>query len=203
MKYEMEGIRKILIHRIQKHYPVRMSDYEQIMKEPGTAAAAAFTLSPHPNEVLKLFWECDVQHCLPVAFYEATVRGVNSLSSSSPNVSLPSQILPRAVKALGSCNSKVADHVRSALEPVRNCRKCASRSFVGVEHALLPIKVDLSVSPLRDPHSKPEIIAALCETCAAEFLSEDRAFKCAFWSELPEMFGLSTWTELSKLVVLK
>jgi len=97
------------------------------MKEHGTAAAAIFTLPPHPNEVLKLFWECDVKQCLPVAFYEATVRGVNSLTSSKPKVSLPPQILTPSLKALGTFNSGHVDHVRSTLDTVRICPPLQAR----------------------------------------------------------------------------
>jgi hypothetical protein len=63
--YAMEGVRKRFIHRVQKHYPVRRSDYEEVTSEHGTAAATTFTLSPHPNEVLKHFWECEIKQCLP------------------------------------------------------------------------------------------------------------------------------------------
>jgi hypothetical protein len=73
----------MLIHRVQKHYPVRMSDYDEVMSEHGTTAATTFTLSPHPNEVLKHFWELEIKQCLPVAFYEATVRA--QIISRFPN----------------------------------------------------------------------------------------------------------------------
>ena len=203
MKYELGGVRKILIHRAQKHYPVGMSDYERTMKEHGTAAAAAFTISPHPNEVLKLFWECEVKQCLPVAFYEATVRGVNSLTSSKLNTSLPPQILTSAIKALAAFNSKRMDHVRATLDTVRTCSECKRANLLSIEHSMLPARSDLSLSPLRDPDPKPDVARILCEGCTGEVTGDDRAFRCAFWDELPGMFGLPTWRELSKFVILK
>lgn len=203
MKYELEGVRKILTHRVQKQYPVGMPDYERVMKEHGTAAAATFTLAPHPNEVLKLFWECDVKQCLPVAFYEATVRGVNSLTSSKFKVALPSQILASALKALATFNSKHVDHVRSTLDTVRICSGCKRANLISIEHSLTPTKNDLSLSPLRDPGLKPDAARILCEGCIGEIIGDDRAFRYAFWDELPAMFGLPTWRELSKSVILK
>ena len=205
MKYAMEGVRKILIHSIQKHYPVEMSEYERIMSEHGTAATAAFALPPHANEVLKLFWECDVKQCLPVAFYEATIRGVNSLSSSTPKVSLPPQILGPAIRALGSFHSKRADHVRSILEPIRDCGDCKTENLLALEHTLLPTRNDLSVSPLRDLslESKPKITRTLCGACDTEVIAGDVTFRQEFWAELPGMFCLPAWGELLKFVILK
>ena len=203
MKYEMSGVRKILIHRIQKHYPVTMNDYERVMTEHGTAAAAAFTLSPHPNEVLKLFWECEVKHCLPVAFYEATTRGINSLTSRKPQVALPPQILTPALKALGSFNTLHVEHVRNAMDTFRACAQCRRAGLVSVEHFLLPTKSDLSLSPLREQDMKPEVLRILCGNCASELADEEINFRCALWNELPKLFALPNWGELSNLVVLK
>jgi len=205
MKYAMEGVRKVLIHSIQKHYPVEISDYERIMNEHGTAATAAFALPPHANEVLKLFWECDIKQCLPVAFYEATIRGVNSLSSSTPKVSLPPQILGPAIRALGSFHSKRVDHVRSTLDPIRDCDNCKTENLLTVEHTLLPTKNDLSLSPLRDSglELRPGIARNLCGACAGEVTTGNTTFRHVFWAELPGMFGLPAWGELSKFVILK
>lgn len=199
----MEGIRKTLVHRVQKHYTVGMADYERVMREHGTAATATFTLPPHANEVLKLFWECDIKQCLPVAFYEAAVRGVNSITSSGLKVFLPPQILAPAVKALGLFLSKHTDHVRSTLESVRMCSVCRRLNLVSIEHSLLPPKNDLLLSPLRDLGFKPDVVESLCQVCVVDITNEGRAFRCAFWDELPSMFGLPTWRELSKFVVLK
>jgi len=202
-KYELEGIHKVLVHRVQKHYPVEMPEYERVMKNHGTAAAAAFALSPHPNEVLKLFWECDVKQCLPVAFYEAAVRGVNSLTSPKQKVSLPPQILTPALKALAAFNSKHVDHVRATLDTVRICGDCRRANLISFERSLLPSKNDLSLSPLRDPGLKPDLARILCEGCTGEIVGDDRAFRYAVWDELPGVFGLQTWRELSKFVILK
>ena len=203
MKYAMEGVRKMLIHRIQKHYPVRMADYLQVIDEHGTAAAAAFTFSPHPNEVLKLFWECEVKQCLPVAFYEAAVRGVNSLSSFKPKVSLPPQILSPALKALAAFNSTHVDHVRTMMEVFRTCVVCRRADLLSVEHWLAPTKSDLSISPLRDPGVRPDTARVLCGICVGELLESDHTFRHSVWDDLPGLFGLPAWKELSKFVILK
>lgn len=180
-----------------------MADYERVMTEHGTAAAATFTLSPHPNEVLKLFWECDVKQCLPVAFYEAAARGVISLTSSKPKVTLPSRILTPAVRALAMLNSKQIEHVRITLEAVRRCTDCRRANLNSVEHSFLPTKSDLSLSPLRDPDLKPDVARALCEVCIAEIIGDDRAFRYGLWDELPGVFGLPAWKELHSFVILK
>lgn len=205
MKYGMEGVRKVLIHSIQKHYPIRLSDYERIMNDHGTAATAAFALPPHANEILKLFWECDVKQCLPVAFYEATTRGVNSLSSSTPKVALPPPILGPAIRALGLFHSKRVEHVRSIIDPIRDCVTCRTRNLLTIEHVLLPAKNDLSLSPLRDsvPDLRPDLARTLCETCPGEVTTGNTVFREVFWAELPGMFGLPAWAELSKFVILK
>ena len=205
MKYEMEGVRKVLIYTIQKHYPVEMFEYERIMNDHGTAATAAFALPPHANEVLKLFWECEVKQCLPVAFYEATIRGVNSISSSTPKVSLPPQLLGPAMRALGLFHSKRAEHVRSMLDSICECDNCKCENLLCVEHSLLPTKNDLSLSPLRDSalELRPGVVRTLCGPCAGEVTTGNTTFRNVFWSELPGMFGLPAWGELSKFVILK
>jgi hypothetical protein len=203
MKYAMEGVRKMLIHRVQKYYPVKVLEYERVMNDHGTAAAAAFTLSPHPNEVLKLFWECEVKQCLPVAFYEATVRGINSLTSSKTKVSLPPQILTPALKALATFNSNHVDHVRSNMETFRTCALCKRTNLIFVEHWLAPTKGDLSLSPLRDPGLRTEVARVLCDICVDELAESDCTFRHSVWDELPGLFGLPTWRELSKCIILK
>jgi len=199
----MEGVRKILVHSIQNHYPFELSDYERIMNDHGTAATAAFALPPHANEVLKLFWECEVKQCLPVAFYEAVVRGVNSLSSPSPKVSLPPQILGPAIRALGSFHNRRAEHVRYALDSASECERCTYGNLPFVEHLLLPAKNDLSISPLRSASLKPDIARLFCGPCAEAVTDESRAFRSMFWEELPALCGLSVWKELLRSVVLK
>ena len=193
----------MLVHRVQKHYPVEMIEYERVMNEHGTAAAATFTLSPHPNEVLKLFWECDVKQCLPVAFYEAAARGVISLTSSKPKVALPPQILTPSVRALGTFNGRHVDHVRATLDTVHDCNNCRRANFNSIEHSLLPTKSDLSLSLLRDPGLKPDVARMLCDRCITAIIGDDNAFRYVFWDELPGVFGLPNWRELSKYVILK
>jgi hypothetical protein len=72
-----------------------------------------------------------------------------------------------------------------------------------VEHWLAPTKTDLSIFPLRDPVPKPEVSRILCEGCAEELKESYCNFRYSFWDELPGMFGLPTWRELSKYVILK
>lgn len=203
MKYEMEGIRKLLIHHAQKHYPVEMSKYEDVMSEHGTAAHAAFILCPHPNEVLKLFWECDIKQCLPIAFYEATTRGVNSLTSSRPKVVLPPQILTPVLKALAALNTKHMDHVRSIMSTFRVCAKCRRGDLVAVEHRLAPTKGDLAIFPLRDPGDDSDVSKLLCEGCFELLKGQYDAFRVSLWDDLPGVFGLPAWKELSKHIILK
>lgn len=203
MKYEMEGIRKLLIHNIQKYYPVEMPKYEDVMDQCGTAAHAAFTICPHPNEVLKLFWECDVKQCLPVAFYETTTRGMNSLTSPRPKVALPPQILTPALKALATLNSKHMDHVRSAMHTFRVCAKCRRGDLLAVEHLLAPTKGDLAISPLRNPDDDSEVFKILCRGCFELLKGQYDSFRDSLWDDLPGVFGLPAWKELSKHVILK
>lgn len=202
-KYEMQGVRKLLIHHVQKHYPIEMSVYELVIDEHGTAAEAAFTISPHPNEVLKLFWECEIMHCLPVAFYEATSRGINSLTSSKPNVTLPPEILTPALKALVALNSNHVQHIRMTVPTFRACALCRRANLMGVEHLLAPTKADLSLFPLRESGAKPEISRILCEGCVEELKESYCNFKYALWEDLPGMFALPQWGELHKHVILK
>jgi hypothetical protein len=203
MKYEMQGVRKMLIHRVQKHYPIEMADYDQVMDDHGTAAAAAFTSYPHPNEVVKLFWECDVKQCLPVAFYEAATRGVNSLTSSKPKVFLPPHISTAAIKSLAAFNSSHIDHVRSVIDIFRFCGVCKRGNLITIERWLAATKSDLSIFPLRDTGVRPEVSGLLCDNCIGELVEAERNFRKTVWEDLPGVFNLPSWRELSKFVILK
>ena len=201
VKYEMAGVHKILVHRVQRYYPVEMSDYECVMEEHGTAAAAAFTSFPHPNQILKLFWECEIRQCLPIAFYEATVRGVNSLTSPKPKVFLPRQISTPALKALAAFNNGYREHVGSVLYSF--CSDCRCKNLLAIEQWLHPVRGDLSLFPLRDVGVKPGVSGLLCESCVGEMVDAYSAWRLSIWADLPGTFGLPGWRELSKLVVLK
>ena len=58
--------------------------------------------TPHPNEVLNLFVQQNLKSALPMAYYMATRRGLNSLMEKHlpRNATLPSKILQSAVGGL-------------------------------------------------------------------------------------------------------
>jgi hypothetical protein len=98
-KYEMPAVRPQLLDVIRDAYPANFEDLSP-SKTLGENVFGGPT--PHPNAVLNLFVQQKLTSALPMAYYRAVRRGLDSLMDGSLPASarLPPEILKVAMKGL-------------------------------------------------------------------------------------------------------
>jgi len=160
---------------------------------------------PHPNEVLKLFHECQVDFALPFAFYEACVAGIKSLTNTDPSIKLPPVILSQTVRGFCRLQEWEWGLARSILFPDR-------QSHTSNRCRPLDLSTD-SGSPLQDVsrairpgfgateggilHMVDFPIGENCVDCVRRWNNIKQQTKAKLLRSLPEIFGMEPWAEIS------
>lgn len=200
-KYQINAVRDVLLANLRATYI------------PGKHAVDVIPICrgyfgdplPHPNEVLKLFFEFQVEFALPFAFYEACVTGIKSLTSTDPSIRLPPVLLSQAVRgfcALQEWEWKLARCILFLDRQSHTSSKCRQ----------LDIRSSDSGSPLQDVlrtvcpefgRTSRDILHILdfpnkdnCVDCVRRWNEVKEQVKTELWGSLPEIFGMEPWTEI-------
>ena len=160
---------------------------------------------PHPNEVLKVFHECQVDFALPFAFYEACVAGIKSLTNTDPSIKLPPVPLSQAVRGFCTLQEWEWELARSILCMDR-------RSHRSNRCRPLDLRSTNSGSPLQDVlraiypgfgvmggdilHMVDFPNGDNCADCVRRWNEVKRHAKMELWKSLPEIFGMEPWAEI-------
>jgi hypothetical protein len=200
-KYQINTIRDVLLANLRTAYaPSRNAGdvvpiYREYFGDP----------RPHPNEVLKLFYESQVGFALPFAFYEACVAGIKSLTSTDPSIRLPPVPLSQAVRgfcALQEGEWKLARRILFLNRESHTSNECRA----------VDLRSTGSGSPLQD------VLRAICPSFwttsggilhMLDFPNRDNCVDCVrrwndikqqakveLWKSLPEIFGMEPWSDI-------
>ena len=98
-KYEMQAIRSRLLDVVRDAYP---ETFEGITPSKTLGEKVFSGTTPHPNEVLNLFIQQELTSALPMAYYMAARRGVNSLMGRHlpRGATLSPEVLQSAIEGL-------------------------------------------------------------------------------------------------------
>ena len=98
-KYDMPAVRPQLLEVVRDAYPEAFEGVT-LTKPLGEKVFSGPT--PHPNEVLNLFIQQELTSALPMAYYMAAQRGIDSLMDGRlpRNARLPPEIIQTATKGL-------------------------------------------------------------------------------------------------------
>lgn len=160
---------------------------------------------PHPNEVLKLFYECQVEFALPFAFYEACVAGIKSLTSTDPSIRLPPVPLSQAVRGFCTLQEWEWKLARSILLLDRQshtssmCRPLDLRSTNSgspLQDVLRAICPEVGVRTGGILHILDFPNGENCVDCVRRWNEIKHQAKMELWKSLPETFGMESWTEI-------
>jgi len=160
---------------------------------------------PHPNEILKLFHEYQMDFALPFAFYEACVAGIKSLTNTDPSVKLPPVVLSQAVR--GFCTLKEWEWklARSILfldrqsHPSKRCRPLDIRSADSgspLQDVLRTIYPGSGIMAGGILHVLDFHNGDRCTDCVRGWNVIKRQTKVELWNSLPEIFGMEPWAEI-------
>ena len=98
-KYEMPTIRSRLLEVVRRAYP---QNFEGLTPSKPLGERIFSGPTPHPNEVLNLFVQQELISALPMAYYMAAQKGLDSLMDRRLplNATLPLEILQAAIRGL-------------------------------------------------------------------------------------------------------
>ena len=200
-KYQIKSVHDVLLTNLRAAYT------------PGENAGVVTPIyhgyfgdpQPHPNQVLKLFYECQVDFALPLAFYEACAAGIKSLTNTDPYVKLPPVTLSQAVRGFCTLREWEWKLARSILFIDRQSHKSSSCRP-------LDLRSKDSGSPLQDVLwaiypgfgvKSGSILHILdfpsgdnCADCVRRWNEIKQQAKVELWKSLPEIFGMESWVEI-------
>ena len=202
-KYEMPTVRFQLLEIIHGAYPVIFGALTPT-KLLGEAIFPA--PNPHPNEVLSLFVQQGFTSALPIAYYMAARRGVDSLIDGHlpQSAVLPPEVFRSAMKGLmalreielSGVHRLVLGLVTSNPCSSTSCpsRRMASSSVSGAHQKVIEriTAPPLSGTKVLEVYSLGGICDSdrFCEVCVNEWDTGYAEVRRRAWNMLPKVFGL-------------
>ena len=205
-KYEMPAVRSRILDAVRDAYP---ETFEGLTPSKQIGEKVFSGQTPHPNEVLSLFVQQKLMSALPVAYYMAVRRGLDSLMGLrlSASARLTPEVLQVAIKgllALRGMELKETHRLILGSRGSRSCSRptCPSRNTTGPVVSEAHQKV---VDRIADSvHSGTKILEVLslrevcggdcfgfCENCAERWGAGHVDVRKNAWGTLPDVFELS------------
>ena len=195
-KYKMDDVRSLLLKFIASAYPGKFKGVAP-SEPPGERAFSGPT--PHPNEVLNLFVQQGLTSALPIAYYMAARKGVDSLLGSDPpqNPPLRPEILRSAMRGLVMLREFERDETRLLIFRAKDSHLCSTSHSPTYSIALEACRkvFDRTVSSpslgtkvLQVPEFHPG--PSICSTCVGKWESGHAEMRKKAWEMLPYVFGL-------------
>ena len=164
--------------------------------------------TPHPNEVLNLFVQQKVTSALPMAYYMAARRGLDSLMDRRlpANARLPLETIQVAAKGLLALREMELNEAYGLIFRSKGSRICSrsgcpSRSTPGPRVSEAHQKVVDRMASYA--HSGTKLLQVLslkdvcggdclgfCESCVEGWEAEHADVRRKIWGVLPDVFGL-------------
>ena len=168
--------------------------------------------TPHPNEVLNLLVQQNLKSALPMAYYMATRRGLNSLMERHlpRNATLPSKILKSAMGGLMQLREVELNKTHDLIFELNSSRpcftsNCPSRAPTGPAALAAYHKVfdhvvgssQLGTKVLQIPEFYEDrggdvqcVGPGICSVCVERWESGHAELRKKVWTMLPDFFGL-------------
>ena len=213
-KYEMPAVRSHLLKAIRDAYP---ENFEGVNPRKPLGETVFSGPSPHPNEVLNLFVQQKLTSALPMAYYMAAQRGLNSLMDKSlpQSATLSLEILRSAIGGLMAIREvELNETHRLVFCPKRSypCSesKCLSNTLTGpavleayqsvFDHivgssqrgtkALQVPKFYVPVNAGGGHQDGMRMFPGICDSCTGRWESGHADLRAKVWGMLPGAFGL-------------
>ena len=204
-KYELTTIRSQLLEIVRDAYP---ETFEGLAPSKPLGESVFSGPTPHPNEVLNLFVQQNVVSALPMAYYMAARRGLDSLTSRGlpRSATLSLETFQSAIKGftkLREVEFKETHWLIFGQEPSRPCSslKCPSRKTAGPRVSDAHQKVVNQITDSSQSGTKVLQVLSLvdicgidchgfCESCVARWEAGHAGVRKKVWVALPDVFGL-------------
>ena len=204
-KYEMPTVRPQMLDVVRDAYP---ENFEGLVPSKLLGERVFSGPTPHPNEVLNLFVQQNLASALPMAYYMAARRGLDSLMNNCLPASaiLPPEILKVAIRGLMTLREMELKETHrlvfgskgSRSCSLQNCPSCSTMG-PGVSEAHQKV-VDriadsaYSGTKLLQVLSLKEICGGdcfgFCGRCVNGWEAGHADVRKKVWAALPDVFGL-------------
>jgi hypothetical protein len=201
----MPTVRSQLLEIVRNAYP---ETFEEVTSTKTLGENTFSGSTPHPNEVLKLFIQQKLTSALPMAYYMAAQRGLNSLMNRllPQSATLPPDILQLAIGGLMSLRELELNETHRLVLGSKFSRPCSSAncpsrkktgSWASDAHQELIGRITgspgfgtkvlqvLSLNGVRGGSSDE-----FCETCIQGWEAGHVEVRKRAWDILPVVFGL-------------
>ena len=204
-KYGFSDVREQLVDSIKGAYPTKWEDFEDLEPVQGFRIVRAIgeavfgSPRPHPNAVLNLFLEQNVECASPFAAYRAALGGLPSLASGEPGAMLPRPTLASIVHGLGEIQQMrtIAAHniVYVGNRGVCLTGMCNLTVHTGQRMETLNKVYNAMVGGSgSDMLSSPNLRGIVCVDCANRLETVHLNWrKQFFWARLPRLLGWKSW----------
>jgi len=204
-KYEIPTARSQLLEVIHDGYP---ETFEGLTPSKPLGESIFSGPTPHPNEVLNLFVQQKLTSALPMAYYMAARRGLDSLmirrlpqsATLSPEVL---QLAIRGLMTLREMELKETHRLIFGSKTSRPCssQNCPSRNTTGPQTSdARQIIVDQITDSSQSGTKVLQILSlsdicggdchGFCESCVEGWEAEHAKVRKKVWTALPDVFGL-------------
>ena len=207
----MPNLRDQLLETIHDAYP---QNFEGLDPSKTLGESVFDAPKPHPNAVLNLFVQQKVTSALPMAYYMAARRGLDSLMDARlpPSASLSGQTLRSAIRGLMALREIEYEETHRIVFTIKDgtghigcsSTECPFRSLKGLpdagtmgEHQRIFNRITRSTAGgtrILQVLSVSEFVgdggSKFCEVCAGKMQAAHAEVRKKAWAALPEVFGL-------------
>jgi hypothetical protein len=208
-KYEIPAVRSQLLDIIRDAYP---ETFEGLTPSKSIGESVFSEPTPHPNTVLNLFVQQKLTFALPMAYYMATRKGVNSLMGRPlpRNATLSPEILQAAIEGLMALREVELNETHRLVFGPKGTNPCSapncpSRIPTGpgaleayqkvFDHITGTSQFGTKVLEVpefyKDRGGGPQCISpGICSSCVERWERGHADLRKKFWAMLPDVFGL-------------
>jgi hypothetical protein len=207
-KYEMPAVRSQLLEAVRDAYPDSFAEFVSA-EPPGESVFSGPT--PHPNEVLNLFIQQKLTSALPVAYYMAVHRGVDSLTGEHlpQSGALSPMVVQTAIKGFVTLREAEFNETHRLIFGPKDSQPCSTSScFSRAPTSPKASEVYQEVFDyiVGSPESGTKLLqvpefygsngfsvhvfAGICSNCVGGLESGHAVLRRRLWATLPDAFGL-------------
>jgi len=204
-KYELPTVRSQLLEVVRDAYPVT---FEGLTPSKSLGECVFSGPTPHPNAVLNLFVQQKLTSALPMAYYMASRRGLDSLMNRRlpQSATLSPEILQSATRGfitLREMELKETHRLIFGSGTPHRCSslKCPSLKKAGPRVSEAHQKIVDQITDSSQPGTKVLQVLSLgdicgddfcgfCEGCVEGWEADHAEVRKKVWTALPSVFGL-------------
>lgn len=208
-KYEMPAVRSQILRVVRDAYP---ETFEGLAPSKPLGESVFSGSTPHPNEVLNLFVQQKLASALPMAYYMATRRGLDSLMDErlSHSSALSPRVLRSAIRGLMTLREVELNEAHRLIYGPKGSQPCSASSCPSrtptspaalvayqevFDHVVGPSQLGTKVLEVPELYEDwggvlQCVSPGICGNCVERWETGHAELRKKAWAMLPDVFGL-------------